>query len=204
MVKKKLAFKVYVTMDNFDNRYALTGKFLIATSTLNDDECFGHSVIYICSHGQNGAMGVIVNKRLDTYTFSDLTMQFPVKNYAKLNEVSLYSGGPLERVRGMVLHSTDYVRDGTIVIGNGIAVSSTNEIITDIAFDQGPHDKLVALGYSFWQPRQLEAEIFRNDWLVINSDKELLFHTKDEEKWQRAIDETGINLDRLINVTGHS
>lgn len=191
-------------MDNFDEKYALTGKFLIATPHLNDDDYFGHSLIYLCSHGRNGAMGVIVNKRLDTYTFSDLTVQLPIQNYAKLNEVSLYSGGPLEKVRGMVVHSTDYVRDGTIVIGNGIAVSSTTEIIADIAFDQGPSDKLVALGYSFWQPRQLEAELFRNDWLVINADKELLFRTKDEEKWQRAIDESGINLERMIGITGHS
>ena len=69
------------------------------------------------------------------------------------NEISLYTGGPLEQVRGMVLHSTDYVKDGTIIIGNGIAVSSTTEIIADIAFNHGPDDKLVALGYSFWQPK---------------------------------------------------
>ena len=89
-------------------------------------------------------------------------------------------------------------------IANGIAVSSTNEIIADIAFDKGPDDKLVALGYSFWQPQQLENEILNNDWLVIDSDKELLFHTKDAEKWQRALDETGVRMDSFISVTGHS
>lgn len=164
---------------------------------------FNQSVVYVCSHSKNGAMGVMINKRLDEFSFADLTMQLPVRNYAKLSEVSLYSGGPLEKVRGMVLHSADYVREGTIVIGNDIAISSTTEIISDIAFDQGPKDKLVALGYSFWRAGQLENEIYNNDWLVIDAHKELLFKTKDEEKWQRALDESGIKLDRFVNVSGH-
>ena len=189
---------------NFDNRYALTGKFLVAMPTLDNSDCFERAVVYICSHSNNGAMGLIVNKRMDKFTFSDLTFQLPVKNYEKLNEVSLYTGGPLEQVRGMVLHTADYVRDGTIMVADGLAVSSTSEIISDIAFGQGPKDKLVALGYSFWQPRQLEAEIYENDWLVVNADKDILFRTKDEEKWARALSETHISLDRFVNMTGHS
>lgn len=189
---------------NFDNRYALTGKFLVAMPTLDNSDCFARAVVYICSHSNNGAMGLIVNKRMDKFTFSDLTFQLPVKNYEKLNEVSLYTGGPLEQVRGMVLHTADYVRDGTIMVADGLAVSSTSEIISDIAFGQGPKDKLVALGYSFWQPRQLEAEIYENDWLVVNADKDILFRTKDEEKWARALSETHISLDRFVNMTGHS
>ena len=140
-------------MENFDEKYALTGKLLVAAPVLNDDDIFGRSVVYICSHSNRGAMGLIINKPLEKFTFSDLTMQLPLQSYEKLNEISLYTGGPLEQVRGMVLHSTDYVKDGTIIIGNGIAVSSTTEIIADIAFNHGPDDKLVALGYSFWQPK---------------------------------------------------
>lgn len=149
-------------------------------------------------------MGLIINKRLNEFTFSDLMFQIPIKNYERLNEIMLYNGGPLEKVRGMVLHSDDYIKDGTLIIGKGIAVSSTTEIISDIAFDRGPEDKLVALGYSFWQPRQLEAEIYENYWLVTNSDKEILFHTSDEDKWQRAIDETKIDLSHLVSITGRA
>lgn len=191
-------------MSEFDEKYALTGKFLVAMPQINDGGIFDHSLIYICSHTHHGTMGLVVNKRLEQFSFSDLTLQLPVTNYAKLNEISLYSGGPLEKVRGMVLHSTDYSKEGTIVVSKGIAVSSTTEIIADIAFDQGPKDKLVALGYSFWQPRQLEAEIYRNDWLVLDAEKDLLFQTSDDEKWQRAMDITGINLDSFVPVTGHS
>lgn len=191
-------------MDSFDNRYALTGKLLVALPALNDSGCFEHSVVYVCSHGRNGAMGLIINKRMDKFTFSDLTFQLPVHDYERLNAVNLYTGGPLEQVRGMVLHSTDYMKDGSVMVGDGIAVSSSSEIISDIAYGQGPAEKLVALGYSFWQPRQLETEIFENNWLVTEADKELLFNTDDDEKWERALDETGIKLDRFVGVTGHS
>lgn len=188
----------------FDNKFALTGKFLVAMPMLDGSDCFARSVIYICSHSSNGAMGLIVNKRMNNFTFSDLTFQLPVKNYEALNEVSLYTGGPLEQVRGMVLHTADYVRDGTVMISDGLAVSSTSEIISDIAFGHGPKEKLVALGYSFWNPRQLEAEIYDNNWLVIAADKDIIFRTPDSEKWQRAMDDAHIPLDRFVNTTGHS
>ncbi|MBR1399856.1 MAG: YqgE/AlgH family protein [Alphaproteobacteria bacterium] len=190
--------------DNFDNKYSLAGKFLIASPTMDNGGIFDKSLVFVCSHGRNGAMGIVVNKRLDEFTFSDLTFQLPIENYTKLNQISLYQGGPLEKVRGLVLHTSDYVKDGTIVVSNGIAVSSSNEIIADIAFDRGPEKKLVALGYSFWQPRQLEAEIFENYWFVADANTDLLFAASDEEKWQRAMDETKINLERFVGITGHA
>lgn len=191
-------------MDDFDNKYALTGKFLVALPSLNESDCFGQSVVYVCSHGKSGAMGLIINKRMDKFSFSDLVFQLPIKNGDIIDEINLYTGGPLEQVRGMVLHSDDYMRNGTIVVNKGIAISSTTEIISDIAYGQGPKDKLIALGYSFWQPRQLEAEIFANDWLVVDADKEIIFATEDDLKWQRALDEAHINLNRFVNFTGHS
>ena len=191
-------------MADFDDKYSLTGKFLVAAPNLNDDEIFNRSVVYVCSHTKRGAMGLIINKPMIQYTFSDLTMQLPLKDYERLNEINLYTGGPLEQVRGTVLHSTDYMKDGTIEVDNGIAISSTTEIIADIAFDHGPDEKLVALGYSFWEPKQLEAEIYNNDWIVINGNRDLLFHTNDIDKWQRAMDELGINFDRFVGQTGHA
>lgn len=191
-------------MADFDDRYSLTGKFLVAAPNLNDDEIFTRSVVYVCSHTKRGAMGLIINKPMLQYTFSDLTMQLPLSSYEHLNEINLYTGGPLEQIRGTVLHSTDYMKEGTIEVDNGIAISSTAEIIADIASDHGPDEKLVALGYSFWEPKQLEAEIYNNDWIVVNGTKELLFKTKDAEKWQRALDELGISFDRFTMQTGHA
>lgn len=191
-------------MDKFDDKYALTGKFLVAMPKINDGDYFDHSLVYICSHGRNGAMGLIVNKRYESINFTDLTFQLPVRDFKRLNEVNLYVGGPLEKVRGMVIHSTDYFKEGTVEIGQGIAVSATSQIITDIAFDRGPAEKLVALGYSYWEPHQLEDEIYNNDWLVVDANRRLLFNTPDEEKWQRAMEQSGINLDNFIGITGHS
>jgi len=191
-------------VESFDEKYALNGKFLVAAPILDDDDIFSRSVVYICSHTKHGTMGLIINKPMEQYTFSDLTLQLPLKSYERLNEINLYTGGPLEQIRGMVLHSTDYMKDGTIEVGNGIAVSSTTEIIADIAFDHGPDDKLVALGYSFWEPKQLETEIYNNDWIVVDGNKDILFKTKDAEKWQRALDEIGLNFERFIGITGHA
>ncbi len=188
----------------FDDKLSLTGKLLIAMPTLYESETFNRSVVYICSHTKNGALGLIINKRLNEFSFSDLMFQMPIKNYERLNEIMLYDGGPLEKVRGMVLHSDEYFKEGTINVSNGIAVSSTAEIISDIAFNRGPKDKLVALGYSFWNPRQLEAEIFENYWLVAEADCNLVFNTADEDKWQKAMDETKINLSHFVSITGRA
>lgn len=190
--------------ENFNDKYSLAGKFLIATPIMKDGGIFDKSLIYVCSHGRNGAMGIIVNKRLYEFSFSDLTFQMPIENYAKLSEINLYQGGPLEKVRGIVLHSDDYIKEGTMRVGNNIAISSSTEIISDIAFDRGPKSKLIALGYAFWQPRQLEAEIYENYWFVCDANENLLFYTKDEDKWERAMDETKIRLDSFVGITGRA
>lgn len=191
-------------MIKFDDKYSLTGKFLIASPMLDESGFFSRSVVYICSHTSEGAMGLIVNKRLENFSFADLTFQFPIERSRTISNVSLYSGGPLENVRGMVLHSTDYIKEGTVLVSPDVALSATNEIITDIATDQGPEYKLVTLGYSFWRPQQLEAEFLHNDWFVAEGDRELLFKTRDEDKWQQALNETGIDMRRFVGITGYA
>ena len=107
-------------------------------------------------------------------------------------------------MRGFVLHSTDYIKPDTVVIDDKIAISSSIDIITDIAFGTGPKENLIALGYASWAPQQLENEIVNNSWLVANPTPELVFRTKDEEKWQKAIESLGIDLTRLIAKAGHA
>lgn len=191
-------------MRKFDDKYSLTGKFLVASPMLDENGYFSRTVVYVCSHTSEGAMGLVVNKRLENFNFSDLTFQFPISNTDNVNDVGLYSGGPLENVRGMVLHSTDYIKEGTVLVSRDVAISATNEIITDIAMNQGPKYKLVTLGYSFWQPQRLEAEFLHNDWFVVEADREILFKTKDEDKWQHALNETGIDMRRFVGITGHA
>lgn len=192
-------------MDNmFENmdKY-LTGKCLISTPCLADER-FNRSLIYICSHTKDGAMGFVVNKKIKEFSFSDLASQLPISTKKPIAPIDLHQGGPMEKVRGFVIHSTDYMKGDTILIDDKIAISSSIDILTDIAFGTGPKNNLIALGYASWGPQQLEQEIIANDWLVTDSSPELVFKTKDEDKWQTAVDSLGIDFNRLCSRTGRA
>lgn len=185
-----------------DNNY-LTGKCLVSMPNI-DDERFNNSLIYICSHTKDGAMGFVLNKKLQEFSFADLASQLPIKTVKPIDSIELHQGGPLERVRGFVIHSPEYIKEDTIVIDDKVAISSSIDVITDIAFGLGPKENIIALGYASWAPKQLEAEIINNTWLVVEPSSELVFRTKDEEKWQKAIDSLGIDLAHLSSFTGHA
>ncbi len=186
-----------------NNQNYLTGKCLVAMPNIADDR-FENSLIYICSHTKDGAMGFVVNKKLQEFSFADLASQLPIKTVKPVENIELHQGGPLERVRGFVLHSTDYIKEDTIVIDDKIAISSSVDVITDIVFGLGPKENIIALGYASWAPQQLEQEIINNSWLVIEPDNELVFRTKDEDKWQKAIDSLGVDLAHLSAFAGHA
>lgn len=190
-----------LNMKNNDNY--LTGKCLISLPH-SEDERFADSLIYICSHTMDGAMGFVVNKKIKEFSFADLANQLPINTIKPIEPIDLHHGGPLEKVRGFVIHSTDYVKDDTIIIDDGIAISSSLDVITDIAFGIGPRENLIALGYASWAPSQLENEIKNNNWLIVPSTTELVFKTKDEDKWQKAIDSLGFDISRLSNKVGHA
>ena len=181
----------------------LVGKCLVAMPGINDER-FEKSVIYLCAHSQDGAMGFIVNKQIREFYFSDLVSQFNIGNIAPVAPIILHKGGPLEQIRGFVLHSLDYKKEGTIIVDNKFAVSSSLTVLNDIAFGNGPIFNLIALGYSSWSPKQLENEIINNYWLVSEATPELLFKTPDDDKWQKAIEEMGIDINRICNRTGHA
>lgn len=187
----------------FMNDKYLTGKFLVSALKA-DDDCFSRSVIYVCSHGLEGAMGFVVNKKLKDFSFSDLAVPLPVGRFTNLENMFLYQGGPLEKIRGFVLHSSEYNKPGTYQVNDQISISSSLDVLTDIAYGTGPVENLVALGYCAWEPKQLEQEILRNQWFVIDGSSELLFHTEDALKWDRAMAETGLDLERFVFATGHA
>lgn len=186
-----------------DNSEYLVGKCLIS-SPLMEGDLFAKSVIYICSHTKDGAMGFIVNKKIKEFSFADLAMQLPIDFKKPVSPIDLYQGGPLDKVRGFVLHSTDYQRGESIEPGGGIAISSSVDILTDIAFGCGPKENLIALGYANWAPTQLEQEIIANKWLVAPANPELIFRTRDEEKWQTALNNIGVDIARFSAVCGRA
>lgn len=181
----------------------LSGKCLVAMPDL-EDENFKNSVIYLCSHNNSGAFGLVVNHRLRELSFADLAMKLALPSANHLAQIGLYNGGPLEKIRGFVLHSTDYVRGDTVVIDAEMAISSSVDILNDISFGHGPEDNLIALGYANWQAGQLEKEILCNRWMVVEPSRNLIFRTKDEDKWQRAMDEFGINFTNLSPRAGRA
>ena len=185
-----------------ENGY-LTGKCLVATPSLQDEK-FANSVIYICSHTESGAMGLVLNKKIKDFSFADLAQQLPIGNVNPSLTIELYQGGPLDKVRGFVLHTTDYIKEDTVLINDEIAVSSSIDIITDIAFGIGPKDSLIALGYASWAPKQLEHEIMSNSWMVVQPTTDLVFHTNDAEKWQKAVDSLGVDVLRLSRICGNA
>lgn len=185
------------------NSDSLVGKCLIAMPCIQDER-FADTVIYICSHTKEGAMGFVVNKKIKEFSFADLATQLPITNIKPVLPIDLHQGGPLEKVRGFVLHSTDYIKEDTVVIDEKIAISSSIDVITDIAFGVGPKDNLIALGYASWAPNQLEQEIVNNSWLVMSPTPELVFRTKDEDKWKKAMEDLGIDLTRLSTACGRA
>ncbi len=187
-------------MTNDQGKY-LTGKFLVSMPQWTDD-CFARAVVYICSHDKDGAMGFVINKKLKDFSFSDLAVKMPMDTPVSLENMFLYQGGPVEKIRGFVLHSADYFKPGTFKVDDHIAISSSLEVLTDIAYGVGPKNNLIALGYSGWQAHQLEQELMQNRWLITPADENIIFNTPDDLKWERAMDESGIDLTRYIPTTG--
>ncbi|MBE6467666.1 MAG: hypothetical protein E7004_03640 [Alphaproteobacteria bacterium] len=180
----------------------LTGKCLVATP--NSDGEFAQSVIYICSHGKDGAMGFIINHRLKEFSFSDLAVELPFPFKDKSLPISLYQGGPLDKTKGFILHSDEYQIADSINISSGISVSSSLEVLQDIACGKGPKQRIIALGYAGWAPEQLEKEILNNQWVVVDANQDLVLGDKDSIKWEQALSSLGINNLNFSDSLGHS
>lgn len=183
---------------------SLEGQILIAMPTMQDPR-FERAVIYMCAHSESGgAMGLIVNKRLDKLTFGDLASQLDLGEAQEMPAIPLHYGGPVETGRGFVLHSPDYGRDATIPVGDGVALTATVDILRAIANRQGPANVLLALGYAGWAPGQLEGEIQRNDWLHCSGDPDLLFSGDMDHRWDAAVARIGFDPSLLASDAGRA
>ena len=181
----------------------LTGHFLIAMPSMPDPR-FARSVIYICAHSADGAMGLMVNKPLTSISFSDLLEQLDIEPTDRVRDLQVQQGGPVESGRGFVLHSADFVREGTMVVDDDIALTATVDILRAIAAGEGPREHLLALGYAGWAPGQLDQEIQANGWLHVASDHNILFDHDLATKWDRAIGKLGVSPAMLSGEAGHA
>jgi putative transcriptional regulator len=189
----------------------LDGQLLIAMPVMSDAR-FARSVIYLCAHSEDGAMGLVINQRASHISFPDLLERLgivPSETDDSLSEkvraMSIHVGGPVETGRGFVLHSSDYfANDSTLPIEDGVCLTATIDILKAIATDQGPDQAILALGYAGWSPGQLESEIQANGWLNCPADPELIFDPDLEGKYTRALAKIGIDPSHLVSDAGHA
>lgn len=189
----------------------LEGQLLLAMPTMSDKR-FARSVIYLCAHSEEGAMGLIINQRASHITAPDLLERLGIETRLPDDEIAgdvlslpIQVGGPVETGRGFVLHSGDYfAEDSTLSIESGICLTATIDILKAIAEGRGPKSALLALGYSGWSPGQLESEIQANGWLSCPADPDIVFGADLEAKYARAMAKMGINLSHLVSDAGHA
>lgn len=199
------------TGDNSSEGGYLDGRLLIAMPVMGDPR-FERSVIYLCAHSSEGAMGIIVNRPAGSIDFPELLVQLDIIKKAdqiKLPEnaesMKVLKGGPVETGRGFVLHSSDFfIQDATLRIDDGICLTATVDILKAIAKGAGPKHAILALGYAGWRPGQLEAEIQDNGWLHCDADPDLIFGDDIDEKYLRALRKIGIDPGMLSNEAGHA
>lgn len=194
-----------------DTSTYLDGQFLVAMPGLSDER-FARSVIYICAHSADGAMGIILNKPVSDLNMPDLLVQLDIASQAdairlreRVGHMPVLMGGPVDAKRGFVLHTDDFhIDQSTLLIDDGICLTATVEILRAIASGDGPASAVLALGYAGWQAGQLESEILANGWLNCPADPDLIFHTPLDAKYERTLRSNGIDPAMLSFSAGRA
>ncbi len=181
----------------------LAGQLIIAMPGMRDPR-FEKSVIYMCAHNEDGAMGLVVNRALESLTFPDMLEQLGIDPVGAGDKINVHFGGPVESGRGFVLHSRDYLQEATMIVDHDVALTATVDILKAIAGDDGPRRSLLALGYAGWGPGQLDIEIKSNGWLHVAADSDLVFGPDLDAKWGQAMDKIGIDPRMLSEDAGHA
>lgn len=181
----------------------LTGQCLIAMPGMSDPR-FEKTVIYMCAHNAEGAMGLVVNRLFGSVNFSDLMSQLDVTGEHMPSDKPVHYGGPVEPGRGFVLHSADYQHEGTMLVDGGVALTATFDVLRAMAAGAGPARAMMALGYAGWSAGQLDDELQANGWLTVAADADLLWDENLESKWERAMAKIGIDPRMLTSDAGHA
>jgi putative transcriptional regulator len=189
----------------------LDGQMLVAMPGMLDER-FQRTVIYMCAHSPEGAMGIVLNKPASDVSFPELLVQLdiiPEKELIRLpsrvGRMHVLMGGPVETSRGFVLHTPDFFIDqSTLPIDDGVCLTATVDILRAIAKGSGPQTALLALGYASWSAGQLESEIQANGWLNCPADSELVFNSALDVKYDLALSRIGIDLGMLSTQAGHA
>jgi putative transcriptional regulator len=182
---------------------SLAGQILIAMPAMGDPR-FAQAVIYLCDHTPNGAMGIVINRPLQSPSFEDLLRQLNIDPVPPARTIRLCHGGPVDNGRGFVLHSTDWTGEGSLRVDDGFALTASLDILKAIAGGGGPKQGVLALGYAGWGAGQLDAEMQQNAWLSAPADPTLVFDGDYETKWRRALATLRIDPLLLSHAAGHA
>lgn len=181
----------------------IAGKCLIAMPALRDPN-FARTVVYVCAHTPEGAMGLVVNRPITQLTFPDILDQLGIESGPGCDDIRVHFGGPVEAARGFVLHTAEYHQSATLIVDESVALTATTDVLQAIAAGHGPRASLMALGYSGWSPGQLDEELKENSWLTVDADEDLLFGLNTEKKWDQALRKLGIDPAMLNENAGHA
>lgn len=198
-------------MTEQDDGSYLDGQMLIAMPGIGDPR-FDRTLIYVCAHSEEGAMGIVVNKAADNIDFPELLERLQIIPEDQrislpetVSELPVHCGGPVEMGRGFVLHTADYfAADSTLPIDERIGLTATLDVLRAIATGEGPRHALLALGYAGWGPGQLDKEIYANGWLHCDADEDLIFGMKLDTKYDSALAKIGISMTMLSTEAGHA
>jgi putative transcriptional regulator len=181
---------------------SLTGQLLIAMPQM-EDPFFARSLVYLCEHDDEGAMGLVINKLLDDVGTDNLYAQLEIEPVLHPDQ-PVHFGGPVAVGTGFVLHSPDYREADTLFFDSEFAMTTTIDILRAKAKGEGPRHSLLALGYAGWGAGQLDAELKANGWLSVAADAALVFDTPNEHKWQRALAKLGVSPEMLSLDSGRA
>ena len=181
----------------------LTGQLLIAMPAMADER-FAQSVIYLCAHTPEGAMGLVLNRPVARPTFEELLKQLKVDPVPPAREIRMYAGGPVDSGRGFVLHTADWTGNGSLMVDDGVALTASLDVLKVIAEGSGPRECLLALGYAGWGPGQLDRELQENAWLPVPADEALVFGGDHGTQWRRALAKMKIDPLLLSPSAGHA
>ncbi len=181
----------------------LTGQLLIAMPAMEDPR-FAQSVVYLCAHSVEGAMGLVINRPLARPSFEELLRQLDIAPLPPARQIRLWAGGPVDNGRGFVLHTSDWTGEGSLRVNDRLALTASLDVLKAIAEGGGPREGLLALGYAGWGPGQLEAELGQNAWLTVPAEEALVFDSGYDTKWRRALATLRIDPLALSAVAGHA
>lgn len=181
----------------------MTGQLLIAMPSMADPR-FTQTVIYVCAHTAEGAMGLVLNRPVARPTFSELLRQLKIDPHPQERRIRMCAGGPVEDGRGFVLHTADWTSESSLRVDDAVALTASLDVLKVIAEGSGPRECILALGYAGWGPGQLDREIQDNAWLSVPADETLVFDADHKTKWRRALGKLNIDPLLLSHTAGHA